>query len=376
MNAPLGEIGVARFLTEFWQKKPCLIRQAFPGFVSPLDGDDLAGLACDELAESRWVIGNFRDRNWQLRTGPFSDGDFTSLPENDWTLLVQDVEKHYPPLQDLMSRFDFLPGWRLDDLMVSFAAAGGSVGPHVDQYDVFLLQGKGRRHWQIAASFEPALLADCPLNVLERFIPEEEWTLEPGDMLYLPPNLAHHGIALEPGVAYSIGLRAPSAADLMQALGEWLSFRDTEGGRYSDPDLHAPNRLGEIDRQALEGLRQLLNKGIETPGLDRFLAAFISRFRLAHEPAPRPEAIKPGDVRAAIENGAELLRNPWTRIYWIDEGSGARLYAAGQAYDCSIVLAESLYSPAGPGSLKLPLADQDITVLTALVNDGHLLLSR
>ena len=199
MSAPLGELSPAEFLDQYWQKKPCLIRQAIPGFEQLLDGDDLAGLACEEMSDARLVKGTMEAADWSVEHGPFDEDAFSALPPENWTLLVQDVEKHYAPLQELMQQFQFIPSWRLDDLMISYAVPGGSVGPHTDQYDVFLLQATGRRRWQIASSFDAGLLEDCPLNVLEQFSPEQEWVLEPGDMLYLPPNIAHHGVALEPG---------------------------------------------------------------------------------------------------------------------------------------------------------------------------------
>ena len=164
-------ISADHFLETYWQKKPLLIRQAFPGFAPELDGDDIAGLACDEMAESRLVTGRFPRYDWNLRYGPFNEDDFRSFPDRDWTLLVQDVEKHYPPLQKLLRYFDFLPRWRIDDLMVSVAGPGGSVGPHVDQYDVFLLQAEGARRWEIAESYDPTLLPACELNVLQTFSP-------------------------------------------------------------------------------------------------------------------------------------------------------------------------------------------------------------
>ena len=149
MPAPLGELSVDEFLRDEWQKRPCLIRQAFPNFAPELDGDDLAGLACEPLAEARIVSGSYPEHDWLLRHGPFEEDDFAELPEANWTLLVQDVEKHYPPLVELLQAFDFLPTWRIDDLMISWAAPGGSVGPHVDQYDVFLLQATGQRRWHL-----------------------------------------------------------------------------------------------------------------------------------------------------------------------------------------------------------------------------------
>ncbi len=376
MTEPLGPLSTDEFLRHYWQKKPCLIRQAMPGFEPMLNGDDLAGLACEEMAESRLVTGTAEAADWTLEHGPFSEADFAALPDANWTLLVQDVEKHYAPLQALMQQFSFIPNWRLDDLMISYAATGGSVGPHVDQYDVFLLQAEGRRRWQIAVSFEAGLLEDCPLSVLKQFSPEQEWVLEPGDMLYLPPNVAHHGIALDAGMTWSIGSRAPSGADLLQGLGEWLAFHDEEGGRYSDPDLEPLRRTGELDRKALQNLRRLMLSGIEeNPDLDDYLAAFLSRFRLANDPMPPPRAIKPENLLKKLKAGAGLLRNPWTRLTWIEAAPGARLYAAGQPYDCSIRLAEALCAHdqvrLNDGMLDQSSAD----TLARLVNNGHFLLT-
>ena len=376
MNSPLGDLNPERFLQEFWQKKPCLIRQAIAGFEPILDGDDLAGLACEEMAESRLVKGTAVAADWSVEHGPFGEDVFSTLPEENWTLLVQDVEKYYAPLQELMQQFNFIPKWRLDDLMISYAVTGGSVGPHTDQYDVFLLQAEGKRRWQIASSFEPELLEGCPLNVLKQFTPEQEWILEPGDMLYLPPNVAHHGVALEPGMTWSIGSRAPSGADLLQGLGEWLAFSGDEGGRYSDSDLDAGNRTGEIDRKALKGLRDLMLAGINfNDNLDNYLAAFMSRFRLAHEPVPPTEILQAEDIQQALKDGAMLLRNPWTRLTWIENAHGARLYAAGQAYDCSTRLAELLCQQEKPHIDVGRMDPSSLETLKGLINNGHFLLT-
>ena len=376
MSVPLGDFSPEQFLQEFWQKKPCLIRQATADFKPLLDGDDLAGLACEEMAESRLVKGSVEAADWTVAHGPFSDADFSALPDENWTLLVQDVEKHYAPLQVLMQQFSFIPNWRLDDLMISYAATGGSVGPHIDQYDVFLLQAEGTRRWQIAQSFEPELLEGCPLNVLQQFTSEQEWVLEPGDMLYLPPNVAHFGIALEPGMTWSIGSRAPSGADLLQGLGEWLAFSADEGGRYSDPDLKPTRRAGEIDPQALHGLRQLMLARIEdNEGLDDYLAAFMSRFRLAHDPVPPPDLTNSESLLKALQNGSRLFRNPWTRLTWIENLKGARLFAAGHPYDCSIWLAESLCEWEQPRISAEMLDRASLDTLTRLINNGHFLLT-
>lgn len=376
MNTPLGKYSVARFLQEYWQKKPCLIRNAIANFIPLIDGDDLAGLACDEMAESRLVTGSFEAADWNVTHGPFNENIFSELPQENWTLLVQDVEKHYAPLQQLMEHFSFIPNWRLDDLMISYAGTGGSVGPHVDQYDVFLLQAEGTRRWQIARTFEPALLEDCPLNVLRSFDAEQEWDLEPGDMLYLPPNVAHHGVALEPGMTWSIGSRAPSGADLLQGFGEWLAFSDKEGGRYTDPGSEAALRAGEINQQALQNLKQfMLSRINDEHNLDDFLATFLSRFRLANEPAPPPHAVDAAKVRSAIKKHSVLMRNPWTRLNWIVTPTGTRLYAAGQAYDCDPALAEKLCESKFLEISLEQLDDDTINTLVKLVNKGHFIFT-
>ena len=376
MSTPLGPFTPAQFLAEYWQKKPCLIRQAFADFEPLLDGDDLAGLACEEMAESRLIIGSFEAEDWQVKHGPFDEADFSTLPEENWTLLVQDVEKHYAPLQALMQQFNFIPNWRLDDLMISYAVTGGSVGPHIDQYDVFLIQAEGKRRWQIAETFEPGLLEDSPLNVLNNFSAEQEWTLETGDMLYLPPNVAHHGIALETGMTWSIGSRAPSGADLLQGLGEWLAFADDEGGRYSDTTLKPATRAGEIDSEALRGLRELMQARIDgSESLNTYLATFMSRFRLAHEPVSPPENMMPGAILTAMQDGEKLLRNPWTRLTWIETSSGALLFAAGQRYDCEPWLAEALCESQQPRINMRALNSVTLDTLTRLINNGHFMLT-
>ncbi|MGH8063114.1 MAG: cupin domain-containing protein, partial [Pseudoxanthomonas sp.] len=186
-NQPLG-MSAKVFLRDYWQKKPLLIRNALPGFVSPIEPEDLAGLACEEMALSR-IVSHDRARDaWTLRSGPFAEEEFPDMPDHDWTLLVQDVDKWDVDVREVLRYFDFLPRWRIDDLMVSFAATGGSVGAHVDQYDVFLLQAQGQRRWQIDAGSNPSLAFrdDVELKLLREFTPTHDWVLQPGDMLYLP----------------------------------------------------------------------------------------------------------------------------------------------------------------------------------------------
>ncbi|HET6564295.1 MAG TPA: cupin domain-containing protein [Xanthomonadales bacterium] len=374
---PLAGMPVEEFLQDYWQKKPCLFRQAFPGFVAELDENDIAGLACEEMVEARLVSGTFEKADWALEQGPFDESRLAVLPERDWCLLVQDVEKHYPPLQNLLEQFAFLPSWRLDDLMVSVSAPGGSVGPHVDQYDVFLLQASGQRRWQVADTFNPALLADSELKVLQEFTAEQEWVLQPGDMLYLPPGVAHFGLALDLGMTWSIGLRAPSQADLFQALGDWLAEYHAEGKRFSDPGLKLPTHAGEISTDALQQFTRLLDVSGTTsgaPDLAGFLAAFISRYRLAHQPASPEPQLRLADIKQALASGAQLRRNPWTRMNWIAGDSQSRLFAAGEEFSCSQPLAVALCGPGIDGINLARLGTDEQNCILLLLNQGHLYL--
>lgn len=192
----LGGLTAREFLRDYWQRNPLLIRQAIPDFETPLSPDELAGLALEEEVESR-IIAPGEQGPWQLRQGPFKEEDFSTLPEREWTLLVQAVDQFVPEVAELVEPFKFLPSWRIDDVMISYAAPGGGVGPHYDNYDVFLLQGYGRRRWKIGqrCTSESPLQDNPDIKILAEFEQTDEWVLEPGDMLYLPPQLAHDGIA-------------------------------------------------------------------------------------------------------------------------------------------------------------------------------------
>ena len=240
---------------------------------------------------------------------------------------------------------------------------------------MFLLQAEGRRRWQIADTFDPALQDGTELNVLKSFEPEQEWILEPGDVLYLPPGVAHHGVALDRGMTWSIGLRAPSAADLLQALGEWLASERGEGPRYADPDLAAPEHRGRLDSEAVERFARLAAGGTQADaGFTEFLGAFLSRYRLAHEPAGPPEAIDEGALASALSRGATLLHNPWTRLLWIETGTDATLFAAGSRFDCDADFAATVCEPGALARNAAALARSHAQTLCALVNAGHLYL--
>jgi 50S ribosomal protein L16 3-hydroxylase len=256
-NPMLNGLTPAQFLQRHWQKKPQLARASLPQFaplVSPRDLQDMAGSAD---TESRLILRN--GKHWQVSHGPFTRRDFAKLPARNWTLLVQGVNHVLPEAAALLSQFAFIPYARLDDLMVSYAPPGGGVGPHFDSYDVFLLQGEGRRRWQISSQRDLALMPDVPLKILSRFRATREWTLKAGDMLYLPPRCAHDGVALDECITYSIGFRAPSAQDLCSRFLEFLQDRLDAPQLYTDPQLKPTRHPAQINSQLTQGLLRLLD---------------------------------------------------------------------------------------------------------------------
>jgi len=258
-NYAINNLDIAVFLRDYWQQKPLLIRAALPEFNNPLSPDELAGLACEQDIESRIVSQQGQD--WQLLLGPFNEQTFQQLPEQDWTLLVQAVDHIVPEVADLLNYFRFIPNWRLDDVMASYATTGGSVGPHYDNYDVFLLQGAGRRSWRVGAPFGPAdtLLEHDQLRLIEGFQSQQEWTLEPGDMLYLPPLFSHWGVALSDDcMTYSVGFRAPSEGEILSDYCDHQLQKMSEQRRYSDPNLALQCNPGEISAAAITTVQQII----------------------------------------------------------------------------------------------------------------------
>ncbi|HEY0907313.1 MAG TPA: cupin domain-containing protein [Methylophilus sp.] len=276
----LNGLTPAQFMAEYWQKKPLLIRQAIPDFQGILDAETLAGMACEAEVPSRIVRCDpalaHTGKGWQVMHGPFDDEDFAQLPERDWTLLVQGVNHVLPEAQALLAQFDFIPYARLDDLMVSYAPAGGGVGPHVDSYDVFLLQGAGQRRWRISAQSVLELIPDAPLRILSNFDCEQEWLLAPGDMLYLPPNIAHWGIAEDDDcMTYSIGFRAPAARELAIEFLEARRQAELQDRLYQDPDLLPVTDPAEICPEMVDKVAHMLRELTWEPAL---LGPFLARY--------------------------------------------------------------------------------------------------
>ncbi len=326
----LGGLTPRQFLRYYWQKKPLLVRQAFPDFESPLSPDELAGLSLEDCVESRLIIEHGA-QPWELRRGPFAEDSFSQLPERDWTLLVQAVDQFVPEVAELLEHFRFLPSWRIDDVMISYAAPGGGVGPHFDNYDVFLLQGHGHRRWRIGqmCDSDSALLDHPDLRILADFQQTDEWLLAPGDMLYLPPRLAHYGIAEDDCMTYSVGFRAPSASEVLVHFTDFVAQFLPDEERYADADLQPGGEPQQIQADALQRLRGLLNQHLQD---DRLLMAWFGQFMTE----PRyPELLQGEDLQAsqlqqALDEGAMLVRNPSARLAWAELGDELMLFASGQ----------------------------------------------
>jgi 50S ribosomal protein L16 3-hydroxylase len=374
----LGGISAREFMRDYWQKKPLLVRQAIPGFESPISPDELAGLALEEEIESRLVIEH-GERPWELRRGPFAEDAFAELPERDWTLLVQAVDQFVPEVAELLEEFKFLPKWRIDDVMISFAAPGGGVGPHFDNYDVFLLQGHGKRLWQIGqmCNSDSPLLPHADLKILAEFAKTEEWVLEPGDMLYLPPLLAHCGTAEDDCMTYSVGFRAPSAAEVLTHFTDFLGQFLPDEERYSDAGAQPTDDPTQIQRDALDRLKALLTEHMSD---ERLLMTWFGQFMT--EPK-YPELIAGIEIDeeaflASLEDGAVMIRNPSARMAWSEVGDDLVLFASGQSRLLPANLRELLKLVCAADALHIDnlgawLADDEgRNLLVELVKQGSL----
>lgn len=378
---PLG-MTPARFLRDYWQKRPLLIRGfASSGFDS-VTPDDLAGLACEEAALSRIVSRDIKNDAWRLRSGPFSERDFARLGKNNWTLLVQDVDKWDMDVAAELDRFAFIPTWRIDDVMISYATDGGGVGPHVDQYDVFLVQAAGARRWGICTDPQATTTfrTDSELRLLTEFSATHEWLLEPGDALYLPPGIPHDGVAVGECMTWSVGMRAPSQAELLLDFAEFLAEPLGDERRYVDPDLELAHAQGEIDAAALRRVRAALPhfSAVDESTLAHWFGCFITRYRSAQIAAAADRALSSTALLRALPN-ATVLRNPFSRFAWRRDGRSAQLFVAGEAWSCSLPMAKllagerSLSGSAVSAACRDPASQQ---TLVALVGAGHLQLSR
>ena len=276
--ALLGGLSPSQFMKRHWQKKPLLVRNAIPGFVPCVGRADLVALAGEEGVESRLIVDS--PKGWKMKHGPFPKRSLPPFSQKKWTFLVQGVDLHHDGVHALMQQFRFVPDARLDDVMISYATDGGGVGPHFDSYDVFLLQAHGQRRWRIGRNKDLTLQSGVPLKILQNFEAEEEFLLNPGDMLYLPPKYAHDGVAKGECMTWSMGFRAPQEGELARELLLGLADEAFDGvgdALYRDPKQAAVSSSAAIP-QALAGFaRQVVNKALQNPQLlDSLLGEYLT----------------------------------------------------------------------------------------------------
>lgn len=327
-----GDISIKVFLRDYWQKKPLLIRNAFPDFESPITPDELAGLAC-ETDTARIVIEKGGKHAWEVRHGAFDDADFTNLPETHWTLLVNDTDQHLAELKAVMEPFRFIPDWRIDDLMISFAVEGGSVGPHVDEYDVFLIQAQGQRRWQITT--QPAkpdnFLAGLDLRIMRDFEAEQEWVVNPGDMLYLPPNVPHYGVALNECMTYSVGFRAPSQAEMLENLVENLLEDPRLKQRFNDSERECQAHPGELTAGDMERLIDFVVDALpqDTQALQLWLGKYLSQPKVDNNDTLEPSCLSKAELIKLINRRATFEKLPGIRFLYFINDDEICLFANG-----------------------------------------------
>jgi 50S ribosomal protein L16 3-hydroxylase len=373
----LGDMPIEVFLRDYWQKKVLLIRNAFPNFTSPIDGDELAGLALEEEVESRLILEKGK-MPWELQHGPFDEKIFSTLPETHWTLLVQAVDQWVPEVNELLDYFRFIPNWRIDDIMISFAPDQGSVGPHFDYYDVFLLQGLGKRRWKLGqtCNINSPRVEGTPLNILQHFETQEEWVLEPGDMLYIPPGIAHWGIAEGDCMTYSIGFRAPSHADILTELSQEIASTLSNDLRFNDPTLRLQKNPGEICNDAITHIQTILKQHFTSENIAQWFGKHMTE-RKYEEEGVDTDDIDADDWQAALAEGNSLWRHPAARFAFHTTNEHTQLFADGHAIRCSKTLAELICQETQIQWQELKPLIQDLydrATITQLINQESLLV--
>ncbi|MCK0553124.1 50S ribosomal protein L16 3-hydroxylase [Pantoea ananatis] len=317
------------FIQRYWQKRPVVLKRGFKNFIDPISPDELAGLAMENEVDSRLV--SQQNEKWQVSHGPFESYDH--LGENNWSLLVQAVNHWHEPSAALMRPFRFLPDWRLDDLMISFSVPGGGVGPHFDQYDVFIIQGTGRRRWRVGEKV--ALKQHCPhpdLLQVEPFDAIIDEEMEPGDILYIPPGFPHEGYSLENALNYSVGFRAPSGRELISGFADYALANELGSLRYSDPEVPARDCPSLILPQEVEGLRKVMLDVVNQPAqFEQWLGEFISQSRHELDVAPPEPPYQPDEIYDALQQGDVLSRLGGLRVLTL----GNAVYINGERVECA-----------------------------------------
>ncbi|ESZ86806.1 MAG: cupin [Blastomonas sp. CACIA14H2] len=369
----LARFDPVAFLATHWQRAPLLICNPWDAWQCPIEPDELAGLACEPEVESRLIVQQGPE-SWALEQGPFDAERFADLGAQPWTLLVQAVDHYVPEVAALLSQFRFVPDWRIDDVMISFATTDGGVGPHFDQYDVFLIQGRGRRRWRIGQHCDDStpLKPHQELRLLARFDEQAVYDLGPGDILYVPPGVAHDGVALDDDcMTLSIGFRAPSRAELITGWSDHVLDGLGEDDRYADPMLPLQSHPGEITGDALERLQAMvLEKLADRTEFARWFGGFNSAPKYPDMDWSPETPLTMAQVRRAAKAG-RVLRNFASRFVFVREGEGLVLFVDGEAYPCTGAAARLAESMCAAHEVEIDEPDDAVlALLLDLANRG------
>ena len=364
----LGKLSQREFLSRYWQKRPLLMKRALYPFPDVITPEEVAGMSCDERVESRLIMEKGGRHPWELKRGPFKPAMFKKLPKSHWTILVNGADRFVPTLNGFLDHFSFIPFWRMDDIMVSYADDKGNVGAHVDNFDVFLVQAAGKREWRIESQpiLKDDFIPDLPVRLLKKFKPTHKWVLEPGDILYLPPRFPHHGIARGNGcMTISVGFRAPSTSELINNVVASALSQIDETVRFSDPDLKA-QAPGEISKSAIKKISASIKEALTN---ESFIADWLGRFTTEPYCDVKLEAnaypVTQAKVAKVIRESAFIVRAEGSRLAFVRNSktaislfvNGERRELSGKVALCAQILADRIIVPVGD--------------IISLLNDGQ-----
>ncbi len=386
-NVPLSFLGgltAEEFLRDYWQKKPLFIKNAFPDFEDPISADEIAGLSFESFIPSRFIFEEGGERPWQLKMGPATEEDFAGLKDKKWMLVVNDVEKNLPELKGLVAPFRFISNWRLDDLQVSLGEDGGNVGAHWDDYDVFLIQGMGQKKWQIsyAPVSEDDFMKGVDIRLIDQFKADEEWIVEPGDMLYLPPRIGHYGVNIGRSVTWSVGFRAPKHQEMFRDFIEMKFDEIAEDARYSDPEMVYPENHGELSDDAIDRVAKVIEEGLKTnrDEIAKWFAEFMTEPKMFQAPDLLEEKITIDELVEFLDDGGALEVHPGLSLIHRHIGEHRYLFAGGKSYPLPkdqsgvidvLINSEFLEFEDLEDYLE---SDEELVFLVTLVNEGILVM--
>ena len=375
----LGGITAEQFLSEYWQKKPLLVRNAMPEIASLLEPNDVMELALEEHVTARLIKQKDRDPNqWSVKSSPLLKADFQKMPKL-WTLLVQAVDHYSFDLSALWKKFPFIPQWRRDDIMVSYAPQGGSVGKHFDFYDVFLVQGYGHRRWQLGhmCDTETPFVPGQPLKLLPEIEVDFDEVLAPGDLLYVPPGLAHYGVAEDDCLTYSFGFRMPNISDMMDRVGDKFSENETLRNPLLDIIRDQVGAIGEVSSNELEYLKEHIMQQLHNSNvLEDAIMSLMSEPKYP-ENLPEAEEIGTGDLEEALDQGYSLMLEPASRLLYTETDGDVLFWANGEGVCISETFTAKLKQLADGEALLFSedFADEEILEdVAALLNEAVLML--